>query len=157
MTAQLVLFACTYNAGRSQIANAFFNQLADPAKARGVAAGLDPLDHVYDHVIEVMREVGIDLSDVQPVGLTGRMLTDLNFLVTLGCPERCPTIPNSRRQDWKLRDPHGLAVDEVRGIRDEIRRLVTDLVRDKGWGVTAADSLRPFGPRLVSPTIGDEP
>ncbi len=157
MIAQLVLFACTHNAGRSQIANAFFNQLADPAKARGIAAGLDPSDHVYDDVIEVMREVGIDLSDVQPVGLTGRMITDLNFLVTLGCPERCPTIPDSRRQDWKLPDPHGLSVSKVRGIRDEIRRLVSDLIRDKGWGVATADSLRPFGPRPVSPSIGDEP
>ncbi len=82
------------------------------------------------------------------------MITDLNFLVTLGCPERCPTIPDSRRQAWKL---HGLSVGEVRGIRDEIRRLVTDLVRDEGWGVAPDDSLRPFGPKPVSPNIGDEP
>ena len=157
MTAQLVLFACTHNAGRSQIANAFFNQLADPAIARSIAAGLDPLDRIHDEVIEVMREVGIDLADVSPIALTGRMITDLDFLVTLGCPERCPTIPVSRRQDWPLRDPHGLAVNEVREIRDEIRGLVTELIRDKGWGRPSADSLRPSGPRPVSPSIGDEP
>lgn len=134
MTAQLVLFACTHNSGRSQIANAFFNWLADPAKAYGLAAGLEAVDRVQDEVVEVMREVGIDLSAVQPVELTGRMLTELHFLVTLGCAERCPTIPLSRRQDWRLRDPKGLSVDEVRGIRDEIRALVSDLILKKSWG-----------------------
>jgi arsenate reductase len=133
MTAQLVLFACTHNAGRSQIANAFFNQLAEPAKAHSIAAGLAAAGRVYDEVVEVMSEVGIDLSGVQPVELTGRMLTDLDFLVTLGCPERCPTIPISRRQDWRIRDPHGLSVDVVREIRDEIHALVKDLIREKRW------------------------
>ena len=133
MTAQLVLFACTHNKGRSQIASAFFNQLADPTKATSVSAGLEPAAHVQDEVIEVMREVGIDLTDVEPIGLTGRMLTDLNFLVTLGCPERCPTIPLSRRRDWRLPDPSNLSVDEVRVIRDEIRGLVTGLIHDMGW------------------------
>lgn len=80
-----------------------------------------------------MREVGIDLSEVRPIELTGRMLTELNVLVTLGCPERCPTIPLSRRQDWRLQDPTGRSVDEVRVIRDEIRKLVTELVREMGW------------------------
>jgi arsenate reductase len=140
--AQLVLFACTHNAGRSQIANAFFNQLADPAKARSIAAGLDPIERVHDEVIEVMREVGLDLSGVQPVALTGRMLTELSFLVTLGCPERCPAVPLSRRQDWRLRDPRGLRIDEVRAIRDEIRGLVTGLIHDKGWA-------RELRPRLI--------
>lgn len=133
MTAQLVLFACTHNAGRSQIANAFFNQLADPTKAHSIAAGLAAAGRVYDEVIEVMNEVGVDLSRVQPVELTGRMLTDLDFLVTLGCPERCPTIPVARRQDWQLRDPQGVALAEVRKIRDEIQGLVKNLIRDKGW------------------------
>jgi len=134
MTAQLVLFACTHNAGRSQIANAFFNQLADPAKARSIAAGLAAADRVYDEVIVAMNEAGLDLSGVQPIELTGRMLTELNFLVTLGCPERCPTIPLSRRQDWRLRDPRGLGIDEVREIRDEIRGLVVELIHERGWG-----------------------
>jgi arsenate reductase len=134
MTAQLVLFACTHNSGRSQIANAFFNSLADPAKAHGLAAGLEAADRVQDEVVEVMREVGLDLSEVQPVELTGRMLTELNFLVTLGCAERCPMIPLARRQDWRLRDPKGRSVDEVRAIRDEIRGLVIQLILEKGWG-----------------------
>ena len=134
MTSQLVLFVCTHNKGRSQIANAFFNALADPAKARSISAGLEPVARVQDEVIEVMREVDLDLSSVQPIELTGRMLTELTFLVTLGCSERCPTIPPSRRQDWQLRDPSNLSVDEVRVIRDEIRGLVTQLVQEMGWG-----------------------
>lgn len=134
MTAQLVLFACTHNAGRSQIANAFFNQLADPAKAQGLAAGLEPADRVRDEVVEVMREVGIDLSAARPVELTGRMLTELNFLVTLGCAERCPTIPPARRQDWRPGDTKGQSVEAVRAIRDDIRALVVALIQSKGWG-----------------------
>ena len=94
-----------------------------------------------------MREAGIDLSDVRPIELTGRMLTDLNFLVTLGCPERCPTIALSRRQDWRLQDPTGRSVEEIRSIRDEIRRLVTELLRDMGW-----NRATPPRPQLV-PTI----
>ena len=134
MTPQLVLFACSHNAGRSQIANAFFNQLADPAKAHGLAAGLEAAEHVQDEVVTVMREVGIDLAAIQPVELTGRMLTELNFLVTLGCAERCPGIPLARRKDWRLVDPEGLKLDAVRAIRDEIRGLVAALVREKSWG-----------------------
>ncbi len=133
MTSQLVLFVCTHNKGRSQIANAFFNQLADPDKARSTSAGLEPVAQVQAEVVEVMREVDIDLAEVRPIELTGRMLTELNFLVTLGCAERCPTIPLLRRQDWRLRDPSNLSVDEVRAIRDEIRGLVSALVEEKGW------------------------
>lgn len=149
MTAQLVLFVCTHSKGRSQFANAFFNQLADPAKARSISAGLEPFEHVQDEVIEVMREVGIELADVRPIELTGGMLTELNFLVPLGCPERCPTIPLSRRQDWRIQDPTGRSVDEVRVIRDEVRKLVTELVREKGW--TRATPPRPH---LVPPVSG---
>ena len=148
MKSQLVLFACTHNKGRSQIANAFFNLLADPEKARSISAGLEPVAQVQPEVVEVMREVDIDLSEVQPIELTGRMLTELNFLITLGCPERCPTIPHSRRQDWKLRDPSDLSVDGVRVIRDEIRVLVAALIEEKGWGRDA----RPR-PHLVPTTL----
>lgn len=133
MAAQLVLFACNHNAGRSQIANVFFNHLADPAKAHSIAAGLDPSERVQDEVVEVMGELGFDLSGVQPVELTGRMLTELNFLVSLGCAERCPGVPLARREDWRLRDPKGLAISEVRALRDEIRGLVAELIRLKGW------------------------
>ena len=149
MTAQRVLFACTHNAARSQIANAFFNQLADPVKAQSIAAGLEPAERVQDEVIEVMREVGIELAAVRPIELTGRMLTELDFLVTLGCAERCPTIPLSRRQDWRPGDPKGQSLDAVRAIRDVIRRLVVDLIEDKGWG--RVDLVRPSGTDNVIP------
>ena len=149
MTAQLVLFVCTHNKGRSQIASAFFNQLADPAKACSLSAGLEPAARVQHEVVEVMREVGIDLAAVQPTELTGRMLTELDFLVTLGCPERCPTIPLSRRQDWRLSDPTHMTLDEIRELRDEIRDLVRDLLRERGWGRE-----RGSRPRLVSTITG---
>jgi arsenate reductase len=163
MTAQLVLFACTHNKGRSQMASALFNQLADPAKARSISAGLEPVERVQDEVVEVMREVGIDLSDVRPIELTGRMLTELDFLVTLGCPERCPTIPLSRRQDWRLQDPTARSIEDVRVIRDEIRKLVTELLHEKGWAratpqrpqlvptLSGDDSMRPLRPSPVLP------
>ncbi|MDQ3366529.1 MAG: arsenate reductase ArsC [Myxococcota bacterium] len=149
MPAQLVLFACNHNAGRSQIANTLFNHLADPTKARSIAAGLDPSERVQDEVVEVMRELGFDLAGVQPVELTGRMLTELNFLVTLGCAERCPGVPLARREDWRLRDPAGLALGEVRAIRDEIHGLVKQLLQHKGWALD--DQPRP---QLVPADVG---
>jgi arsenate reductase len=151
MSSQLVLFACTYNAGRSQVANAFFNQLADPAKAHSIAAGLEPAERVQDEVVDVMREVGIDLTEVRPVALTGRMLTELDFLVTLGCPERCPTIPPARRQDWRPGDPRGQSVAVVREIRDEIRGLVVDLIEQKNWGRDEKEVPRPSATDNVIP------
>ncbi len=134
MTSQLVLFACTHNAARSQIANAFFNQLADPTKAHSIAAGLEAADRVQPEVVTVMQEAGLDLSGVRPVELTGRMLTELQFLVTLGCAERCPTIPLPRRQDWHLPDPRDESVEAVRALRDEIRTRVVALIEAKDWG-----------------------
>jgi arsenate reductase len=134
----LVLFACMHNKGRSQIASAFFNQLADPTKVHSISAGLEPAPRVQAEVVEVMREVGIDLSDVKPIELTGRMLTELDFLVTLGCAESCPIIPPGRRQDWQLSDPTGGSVTEVRAIRDEIHRRVEELIQHKGWDVSRA-------------------
>ncbi|HEY3808140.1 MAG TPA: hypothetical protein VGL61_36425 [Kofleriaceae bacterium] len=149
MSHQLVLFACMHNKGRSQIASAFFNQLADPEKARSISAGLEPAAYVQLEVIEVMREVDIDLSGVQPVELTSRMITDLSFLVTLGCAERCPSIPLARRRDWRVRDTANLPIEEVRAIRDELRGLVTELVSDKDWARAPDDFVRPFGSSTV--------
>ena len=130
---QSVLFVCTRNAGRSQIATAFFNAVADSERAYATSAGLDPAPRVHPEVVTAMKEVGIDLSDVTPTELTGRMQTEISFLVTMGCPERCPLIPVGRRADWKLADPEGQPLNRVRAIRDEIRGLVVELVREKEW------------------------
>src|SRR5262245_33148163 len=96
-----------HNAGRSQMAAAFFNQLADPARARAVSAGTQPADAVHPAVVETMREVGIDLGDARPRHLTEGMARDASLLVIMGCGEQCPYVPGLRVEDWALPDPKG--------------------------------------------------
>lgn len=134
MKAKHVLFVCVHNAGRSQMAAGFFNQLADPEKAYATSAGLDPAPEVRPDIVAVMKEVGVDLSGVSPEILTARLQTEIQFLVTVGCGESCPLIPPLRRADWKIEDPKGLPLPRVREIRDEVRGLVAELVEDRGWG-----------------------
>ena len=129
-----VIFACVHNAGRSQMAAAFFNQLADPQKAQAVSAGTEPGDRIHPEVREVMREVGIDLSDAKPQRLTEDLARDAQLLITMGCGDKCPYVPGLRRDDWALRDPKGLPTEEVRGIRDEVKSRVQDLLRREGIG-----------------------
>lgn len=134
MSKRNVLFVCGHNAGRSQMAAAFFNVLADPELVHATSAGLDPAPRVHPEVVDAMQEVGIDLSGVKPIALTARMQSETYFLVTLGCGERCPMIPAGRRADWSLADPRDQPIERVREIRDEIRALVRALVAEKGWG-----------------------
>ncbi len=122
------LFACVHNAGRSQMAAALFNQLADPARARGISAGTEPGGRVHPEVVEVMREAGIDLRQVTPRQLTDDVAASANVLVTMGCGEACPVVPGVRVEDWPLPDPKGQPLEVVRRIRDEIRGRVEDLV-----------------------------
>ncbi len=128
-----VVFACIHNAGRSQMAAAFFNQLADPSKARAVSAGTRPADRVHPEVVEVMRESGIDLSGHVPRRLTDEVLRGAVLLVTLGCGEECPVAVGLRRDDWPIEDPKGKPPEHVRRIRDEVRARVESLVRVEGW------------------------
>jgi arsenate reductase (thioredoxin) len=123
-----VIFACVHNAGRSQMAAAFFNHLADPSKAVALSAGTEPGLSVHPEVLAVMQEVGIDLSDAKPQKLTEDLARQAQLLVTMGCGDKCPYVPGLRRDDWPLRDPRGLPVDEVRGIRDDIRQRVETLL-----------------------------
>jgi arsenate reductase len=125
------IFACIHNAGRSQMSAAFFNQLADSSKARAISAGTNPGPHVHPVVVEVMKEVGIDLSQAKPQKLTAELAQGAELLVTMGCGDECPYVPGLRRADWPLRDPNGLALDEVRAIRDEIRGRVEELVSEE--------------------------
>ena len=127
-----VIFACIHNAGRSQMAAAFFNQMADPAKAHAVSAGTDPAAQVHPEVMAVMREVGIDLSQATPQKLTDALVQDASLLVTMGCGEQCPYVPGLRREDWVLPDPKGLPLEKVREIRDTIQRRVADLIAQEG-------------------------
>jgi arsenate reductase len=123
-----VIFACIHNAGRSQMAAAFFNQMADPAKARAVSAGTAPAAQVHTEVLAVMREVGVDLGQATPQKLTDALVQDASLLVTMGCGEQCPYVPGLRREDWALPDPKGLPLEKVREIRDTVQRRVADLV-----------------------------
>jgi arsenate reductase len=123
-----VIFACVHNAGRSQMAAAFFNQLADRAKAEAISAGTNPGERVHPEVLTVMREAGIDLSGAKPQKLTEALASEAQLLITMGCGDQCPYVPGLKRDDWPLRDPKGLPLEEVRAIRDEIRARVQALV-----------------------------
>ena len=123
-----VIFACIHNAGRSQMAAAWFGLLADPSKARAVSAGTEPGARVHPEVVQAMREVGIDLSDSVPQTLTPQVAAGADVLVTMGCGDRCPYVPGARVEDWPLQDPKGQPLDRVREIRDEIRQRVADLI-----------------------------
>jgi arsenate reductase len=123
-----VLFACTHNAGRSQMAAAFFNALADSAKAHAESAGTEPGDRVHPEVLAVMNEAGIDLSRMKPRKLTRELAESADMLITMGCEEACPVVPGLVPVDWPLPDPKGQPIDEVRRIRDEIRRRVMELI-----------------------------
>ena len=123
-----VIFACVHNAGRSQMASAFFNHLADPLKAVAVSAGTEPGLRVHPEVLAVMQEIGIDLRDARPQKLTEELAQDAQLLITMGCGDKCPFVPGLIRADWPLRDPKGFPLDEVKGIRDEIRQRVEALL-----------------------------
>ena len=129
-----VLFACVHNAGRSQMAAAFFNQLADPGQARAQSAGTEPGERVHPEVLAAMREVGIDLSGARPQKLTAELAAGARYLVTMGCGDQCPFVPGATVRDWPLEDPKGKPMERVREIRDEIRQRVSELVASEGWG-----------------------
>jgi arsenate reductase len=128
-----VIFACVHNAGRSQMAAAWLEALADPAKVRAVSAGTNPGPHVHPEVVLAMREVGIDLSGCTPQLLTDALAREAAWLVTMGCGEACPAVPGVRRADWPLEDPKGQPIERVRAIRDRIRAEVEALIAAERW------------------------
>ena len=128
-----VLFACVHNAGRSQMAAALFNSLVNPTQARAVSAGTDPGTQVHPEVMAVMNEVGIDLSAATPTKLTPELAGTASMLITMGCGNACPYVPGLIRDDWPLADPKGKSLDEVRSIREDIRRRVEALITKERW------------------------
>ena len=128
-----VIFACIHNAGRSQIAAAFFNALANPSIARAVSAGTNPVERVHPVVVEAMREVEIDLSLARPQLLTDGLAADAQLLITMGCGDACPVVPGLRRDDWPLADPKDQPIERVREIRDDIKGRVRQLLAKEGW------------------------
>ena len=128
-----VVFACIHNAGRSQMAAAFFNAAADPLKARAISAGTEPGPRVHPEVAAAMDEVGIDVGGATPQRLTAELAAGSRYLVTMGCGDKCPYVPGAKVVDWPLEDPKGKPVERVREIRDEVRAKVEALVAAEGW------------------------
>ena len=126
-----VLFVCLHNAGRSQMSAALFERAAH-GRHRALSAGseADPSGHVHPEVVEVMRELGIDLSDRRPQRLSNKLAEQADVLVTMGCGDACPFIPGKRYIDWELSDPKGRPIEEVRATRDDINRRVADLLTE---------------------------
>ena len=124
-----VLFVCRQNAGRSQMSEALFVRAADGRHA-AESAGTSPAKRVHPEVVEVMRELDIDLADRVPRKLTRELAEEADVVVTMGCGDECPYIPGKRYVDWDLEDPAGKALEEVRVTRDEIERRVETLVAE---------------------------
>jgi arsenate reductase len=122
-----VLFVCVQNAGRSQMAEALFTAAAD-GRHEARSAGTAPAEHVHPEVVEVMRELGVDLGERVPHRLEQADAEWADVVVTMGCGDACPYIPGKRYVDWELTDPHGLPLNEVRRIRDEITGRIRELV-----------------------------
>ncbi len=127
-TMKMYVFACVHNAGRSQIASAFFNLYAQPG-CQAISAGTQPAQQVHPEVVAVMKEIGIDLSAAKPQRLTEDIASKAHLLVTMGCGEACPFVPELRVIDWSLPDPKGQPLDAVRQIRDLIHEHVKNLLR----------------------------
>jgi protein-tyrosine-phosphatase len=124
-----VLFVCLQNAGRSQMSEALFTR-ASAGRHHALSAGTTPAAHVHPEVVAVMRELDIDLSDRTPKLLTRQLAEQADIIVTMGCGDQCPYIPNKRYIDWDLPDPSGQPVERVREIRDEINQQITVLIND---------------------------
>jgi protein-tyrosine-phosphatase len=124
-----VLFVCLHNAGRSQMSQALFQRAAGD-KHSALSAGTTPGDRVHPEVVEVMRELGVDLSDRQPQLLTRELAEQADVVITMGCGDECPYIPGKRYIDWDLQDPKGRPVERVREIRDDIAARVDQLTAE---------------------------
>ena len=129
---KVVLFVCVHNSGRSQMAEAFFNQLAK-GKAQALSAGTQPAQTVNPIVAEAMREVSIDISRNKPKALTMEMLEQADRVITMGCGAKavCPA-SFVQTEDWSLGDPEGKTLQQVRRIRDEIKNRVVKLLAELG-------------------------
>lgn len=127
MSAPRILFVCVHNAGRSQMAAGFARALGGDG-IEVFSAGSEPADAINPVAVEAMREIGIDIAGAGPAILTTDAVRAADVVITMGCGDACPVFPGKRYEDWELTDPAGLTLDEVRPIRDEIRRRVEALL-----------------------------
>jgi arsenate reductase len=125
-----VLFVCLHNAGRSQMSQALFERAAAGAGHEAASAGTTPGERIHPEVVEVMRELDVDLSDRVPQRLTDELAAWADVVVTMGCGDACPFVPGVRYLDWELEDPKGRPVEEVRATRDEIAGRVRGLLAE---------------------------
>ncbi|KAF9308510.1 hypothetical protein BG003_010989 [Podila horticola] len=127
------MFACVHNAGRSQMAAAFFNNHRTQDSVKGISAGTNPASEVHPVVREIMLEVGIDLSNITPVKLTPELAKTVSMIVTMGCGEACPYVPGIQIVDWAITDPKNKPVDEARVIRDEIENRIKVFIAENNY------------------------
>jgi arsenate reductase (thioredoxin) len=142
-----VLFVCVHNAGRSQMAAALLQRRAGDA-VRVISAGSEPADQLNPAVVDVMKEVDIDISAERPKKLEDGMVRESDVVITMGCGDACPIYPGKRYEDWELEDPAGKDLGTVRGIRDEIASRVDALVGELSPAAarSAPDAMRPRTP-----------
>jgi arsenate reductase (thioredoxin) len=131
MTTPTVLFLCTHNAGRSQMAMGFFSHLAGE-RAVAYSGGSEPADQVNPAAIAAMAEMGIDIAHEQPQRWTNQMVEAADVVVTMGCGDTCPVLPGRRYEEWVLPDPAGQPLEALRPIRDEIEQRVRKLLAELG-------------------------
>ncbi|MFC5678779.1 arsenate reductase ArsC [Aeromicrobium endophyticum] len=127
MSRPTVLFVCVHNAGRSQMAAGFLTALAGE-RVEVLSAGSMPGDQINPTAVQAMAEVGIDIAGEQPKKLTEDAVIASDVVITMGCGDECPYFPGKRYEDWVLDDPAGQGIDDVRPIRDEIRRRIEGLI-----------------------------
>lgn len=149
-----VLFVCTHNAGRSQMAQAFFERLAPP-DIRAESAGSTPAAEVWPAVVEAMREVGIDIAGRKPKKLLREMQLRADWAVTLGCGDACPYVPTTV-EEWDIPDPAGLPVEEVRVIRDALEVRVRELVEQRLDAIRTDNTAHQLRLARLLPPLADE-
>ncbi|KAF9349746.1 hypothetical protein BGX34_001626 [Mortierella sp. NVP85] len=125
-----IMFACVHNAGRSQMAAAFFNRHKHRDDVRGISAGTNPASEVHPVVLSIMAEKDFDLSNVQPVLLTPELAGTVSTIITMGCGETCPYVPGVDIVDWQITDPKNKETEEAREIRDEIENRIIAFIRE---------------------------
>jgi arsenate reductase len=138
-----VVFACARDSGRAQMAAAFFNLLADPARATAFSAGVEPAENLHPAVVAAMKEVGVDLSAARPRLLTAEMMRAASLVVTMGCGDECPYVLGLRMEDWPIGDPDGQPLERVRQMRDDLGLMVAHLVSIRRWVRGLRDPLPP--------------
>jgi arsenate reductase len=124
-----VLFVCVQNAGRSQIAQALFERAGD-GRHQARSGGTRPAERIHPETVEVMAELGVDLGHRKPHRLERSDVEWADLVVTMGCGDECPVVPGKRYVDWQLDDPAGRPLTEVRGVRDEIERRISELLAE---------------------------